>query len=87
MLGLDPDTCGKLSVVLYILVGVPIAFRFIRKQNMTESVRQAGEVASEFSAIVVGTLSLMWPVLLLCMGLDCVQARAKRRRKADRLDS
>lgn len=75
MFGLDSEAEGKLVFALYALLGVPIAWIFIKQQKMTGSVQQASSGASR---LVVLVLALMWPVLLFCMALNRYQGRGKR---------
>ncbi len=75
MFGLDADSWAKIACALYTLLGVPIAWIFIKHEKMTTSVHQAPPRAS---ALVALTLALMWPILLFCMALNRCQEKARK---------
>ena len=65
---LDADARGKLGFGLYLLIGVPIALRFMQQQKMTASSKQSGT-----HRLVVLILAIMWPVLLFAMFVNYLQ--------------
>lgn len=77
MLGLESDTWVKLGWLLYFLVGIPIAWIFIKREKMDTSVKEA---PANTSAVVIGLLALMWPILLFCVALNYSQDKADQRR-------
>ncbi len=65
---LDTETWGKLAFGLYYLIGLPIAWRFMRQQDMTASSQKSGVHGG-----VVAMLAAMWPVLLFAMSVNWLQ--------------
>lgn len=59
---------GELAFAFYVIVGVPIAHGFMRRQNMTSSSRESGQ--HEF---VVIFLAGLWPILLFATFVNWLQ--------------
>ena len=72
---------GGLYFMAYVIVGLPVAWLHMRRQRMIEAHKNlqnadpAGQ--SGLSGIVVFTLAVMWPLLLMAMGLNALQQRGK----------
>ncbi len=82
----DPDIWGKLGFGLYCLIGLPIAWHFMRQQAMTASSQQSG-----LNRYVVMILAMMWPILLFAMGVNYLLGTGKskaglNRKKSDAKD-
>jgi hypothetical protein len=68
----DRETWGWLVFAAYFLIGLPIAWHFMRKQNMEASAKQSGQ-----ERLVVTVLTIMWPVLLFALAVDRLRPPAK----------
>ena len=82
----EPGTWGKVLFALYYVAGLPIAWFFMKQQDMEESSQD-----SESHRYVVVILAIMWPVLLFAMFVNWLQgpdgspkSRPDREERADR---
>ncbi len=71
----NPEVWGKLILAIYCLIGLPVVWRHVRQQKMTQSVGQIQQSACQ--GLVVYTLAVIWPILLFAMTLTYLQQRKR----------
>jgi L-lactate permease len=69
---LSDDDWGKVYLVIYCVVGLPIVWLHMRQQRMIESAKKSGQLH-----LVVYTLAVLWPLLLFAMLVNYLQPSPK----------
>jgi hypothetical protein len=72
-----------LGLIVYVLLGIPMAWLHMRQHKMTESFHRVPHGAPQ--NLIVFTLAVMWPLLLL--PLATAHFRKKREAEASRAPS
>jgi hypothetical protein len=72
---MDSETAGKVGLLIYCLVGLPVVWLHMRQQKMVEPFK--GIKQSQSQGLVIYTLAVMWPLLLLAMALTYFQQRKR----------
>jgi hypothetical protein len=76
----NPDNTGVLIFFAYCLLGLPVAWMYMKRQKMVEPFRQIEH--HEPQNVVIFTLAVLWAILLAWMVLDSRQKRKAARKKA-----
>jgi hypothetical protein len=72
---MDPETTGKIVLLIYCVAGLPIVWLHMRQQKMLESVKGVKQRPAQ--GLVIYTLAVMWPLLLLAMTLTYFQQKKR----------